>query len=423
MTPEAPQNPPGWSRDALLSLLPEALRIIFAESLRAALRVVVVVGAIVGVGYALGRLRSVLAVLLVAAVFAYIMRPLAVWMARRPGIRSFHDAVGNVLIAPWRMVRKQAGAVHLSTYAHRVLTTFYVLVLLLVGCFYAGRWSINPFVQELRAAAQNWGTGNDGDLRLKTTRTAREISHWYETHVSQEIRNRIEAQLKQQQARQTIPERVANWAAGLASQIGPISHYVVEIVLFPVLAFYFALDSRRIKHDFVGLLPKKRRRAVMRIIQDFNGIMYSFVVGQAILCVIAGVVVGTGLAVLHVKYPLTLGLLAGITRAIPIIGPIVGGIPIIGLVLATKGFGVALLVLGFFTFLHFAESKFLMPYLIGDRMNLHPVVIIIVLLIGEEFGGLLGMFFAAPIAALVRVLLRRYWLRMPLEFGRTQTRH
>ena len=65
--------------------------------------------------------------------------------------------------------------------------------------------------------------------------------------------------------------------------------------------------------------------------------------------------------------------------------------------------------------MHFAESKFIMPYLLGDRLELHPVVIIIVLLVGGEFGGLLlggsigallGMFFAAPIAALLRVIIR-----------------
>jgi predicted PurR-regulated permease PerM len=43
-------------------------------------------------------------------------------------------------------------------------------------------------------------------------------------------------------------------------------------------------------------------------------------------------------------------------------------------------------------------------------VNLHPVLIILVLLIGEEFGGLLGMFFAAPVAALVRVIVQRYWV-------------
>jgi len=116
-----------------------------------------------------------------------------------------------------------------------------------------------------------------------------------------------------------------------------------------------------------------------------------------------------------------MGVLAGLTRAIPIIGPIIGGIPIILLTLATRGMGPALGVLGFFTFLHFAESKFLMPLVIGDRLELHPVVIIVVLLVGGELGGLLiggsigsllGMFFAAPVGAILRVMIRRYWLNL-----------
>ncbi len=112
---------------------------------------------------------------------------------------------------------------------------------------------------------------------------------------------------------------------------------------------------------------------------------------------LAGVIVGVGLGLLNVKYPVIMGVLAGITRAIPIIGPILGGIPIILLTLVTKGFGTALAVLAFFTLLHFVESKFIMPLLIG---------------------ALLGMFFAAPIASLVRVMVRRYWLhvRPPSRF-------
>jgi predicted PurR-regulated permease PerM len=122
------------------------------------------------------------------------------------------------------------------------------------------------------------------------------------------------------------------------------------------------------------------------------------------------VVVGLWLVAWRVPFALTLGLLAGLTRAIPIIGPIIGGIPIIILTLVTAGPTAAVAVLAFFTFLHFAESKFVMPLVIGERMNLHPVIIIVVLLIGQEFAGLLGMFFAPPLAALARVMIRRYWL-------------
>ena len=105
--------------------------------------------------------------------------------------------------------------------------------------------------------------------------------------------------------------------------------------------------------------------------------------------------------------------------------PIIGGIPIIVLTYFDDpvfGLKNAILVLTFFTILHFAESKFIMPMLIGERMELHPVVIIVVLLVGQELGGLilggtmgslLGMFFAPPISAILRVMLRRYYLRLP----------
>jgi predicted PurR-regulated permease PerM len=68
-------------------------------------------------------------------------------------------------------------------------------------------------------------------------------------------------------------------------------------------------------------------------------------------------------------------------------------------------------LLVFFALLQFVESKFIMPKLIGDRMDLHPAIVIITLLVGAEFFGLLGMFLAAPAAAIIRVLVRYYLIK------------
>jgi len=137
------------------------------------------------------------------------------------------------------------------------------------------------------------------------------------------------------------------------------------------------------------------------------------------------VIVGAGLAVIGVQYAFVLAVLAGITRAIPIVGPIIGGIPIILITYVDDpvyGMVKALWVLAFFTFMHFAESKVIMPWIIGERMELHPIVIITVLLVGGEvgtillgstIGTLLGMFFAPPVTAILRVMIRRYILKLP----------
>lgn len=336
-----------------------------------------------------GRLKIVIGSLIIAGTLAYVVRPMAVWMARK------------CVLVPRRCNMR----------TRRMLTTLYVLVLIFVGGFYATRYALGPFVSEVRVIVDNWGTNNSDDLRRSLDQSVNEFHTWYRDHISLAWQARIDAQLSQGFGTDMVRQRMSEWLTTAAKQSGAILNYIVEIVLLPVMAYYMALDSKMIKHEFAAMIPKRRRRDVLRLIHQFNNIMVSYVIGQAILCLIAGVFIGCVLALMGVKYPTMLGMLSGFTRAIPIVGPIIGGIPIVILVLATKGVGLAAGVLALFTFMHFAESKFLMPILIGDRMKLHPAVVIVVLLIGQEFGGLLGMFFAPPVAALLRVICRRYWLR------------
>jgi predicted PurR-regulated permease PerM len=109
-------------------------------------------------------------------------------------------------------------------------------------------------------------------------------------------------------------------------------------------------------------------------------------------------------------YVAVLSILSGVTRAVPIVGPIVAGIVIV-LLATIQSPILGLYMLIFFAGLHFVESKFIMPKLIGHRMELHPALVIIVLLIGAEFFGLLGMFLAAPVAAIIRTLIRYYIIK------------
>lgn len=199
---------------------------------------------------------------------------------------------------------------------------------------------------------------------------------------------------------------------------------IVDFILIPVLAFYFVLDGHSLRNEFLALLPPPRVRETLALLGESSGIMRTYIIAQLWLCVIAGVVVYAGLSLIHMPYALVLGLLAGVTRAIPIIGPIIGGIPIVLLAVvlpASHGGGLelAVKVLVFFSLLHLIESKLLMPKFIGHRIHLHAAVVIIVLLIGAEFFGLLGMFLAAPLAAIARVLIAHYVLR-PRRLARLQ---
>jgi predicted PurR-regulated permease PerM len=232
-----------------------------------------------------------------------------------------------------------------------------------------------------------------------------ELSTWYETNVPEDLRKFLG-----DQKFKDLGSDVSGFAGRLIKSTTSWFKSIVELILIPVLAFYFVLDSRSLKREFIALMPQSRMRDAMRISREVSLILQNYVIGQIILCVIAAVVTGVTLSLLGVKYALVLAIFAGITRAIPIVGPVVSGIPICILgALQSMTIGVTLLVI--VVIMHFVESKFIMPILIGERMKLHPAVILIVLLIGAELFGVLGMFLAAPVAAIIRELIYFYVIR------------
>ncbi len=375
--------------------------------------------------FACYRLRNVITTLFVAAIIAYTLEWPVDKLCQWPFFIRVHAAFQYfVQRLTHRGEEMPPDKVRIHRHSLRVYATLYILLATVLLLWYGTRVVLKPFVSELTAATRKDPITGKSPLQTSWEKGLDR----YDKSVPDPLRS---DQLLSRIRSSNVSEVAQRYVAELAPHVVESLKNVVEIVILPVLAFYFLIDGRKLKHEFVALLPRKRLHECVRMMNEFNRIMRAFIVGQVILCLLAGVIVGFGLMLLGVSFPWTLGVLAGITRAIPIIGPIIGGIPIILLTWATKGPAVALAVLGFFTFMHFAESKFIMPMLIGDRMELHPVIILVVLLVGGEvgslliggsLGGLLGMFFAAPAASLVRVMIRRYWLHLR-SHPRPETHH
>jgi predicted PurR-regulated permease PerM len=375
-------------------------------------RVVVIAGVI----YAGYRLRTVIITICVSAIIAYVLDPAVEWTCHRAGFARFHSNVSTLYIRIKARLLPHAKPVNANCKHHtiRLCAATYVFILALLLLWQGGRLVVTPFASEIRRV-----TSKQGQEELKHKKD--EFIRWYDATVPEWMQSdKLQDKVKQANLSEPIQKAISEVGRTLVEA----AKSIVEIVLIPVLAFYVLIDGRKLKHEFVGLLPRSGRRETVRTLNEFNRIMRAYISGQFILCLLAGVIVGIWLVLLHTKYPFTLAVFAGLTRAIPVVGPIFGGIPIVLLVLADpdQGPGVALAFVAFFSILHFVETKFIMPLLIGDRIELHPVIVIVVLLVGGEagalllgnqLGALLGMFFAAPLAALVRVLVRRYWLHLP----------
>ena len=198
---------------------------------------------------------------------------------------------------------------------------------------------------------------------------------------------------------------IGQWLSAQRTHLG----FIVEVLLIPVLAFYFLAEGREIRHEARLFVPPSWRAPLSRMATHLDFVLDGYVRGQAWMCVIAWALTTITLAILGVPHAVTLGLIAGITRAIPVIGPILGAIPlIIVCFISTKSVQTTGILTFAFLMMHFLESKILLPKIVGHHVDLHPVSVIISLLIGLEFFGFIGVFLAVPIAAVIKILLVEY---------------
>jgi predicted PurR-regulated permease PerM len=321
--------------------------------------------------YLLYRVRSILVTIMLSAILAYALLPVV-------------DALCAYRVTG--MSRKM----------QRFLATLFVFVALIAVLVFSVTSSITPFKNELGSISPKI------DSAIAYIRT--EAVRWQKS-----LPPDLQDFLLSQHFGNTL-DKLSNWGASIAKSTYDFLSHLMEMILIPVLAFYFVLDSGTLKREFVALFPRRRTREVMKLIDEINLIMRSYVVGQIILCLIAGIFVAIMLYATDMHYELILGMFSGISRAIPVIGPIISGIVIV-LVGLSRSPMLGLYFLIIFTALQFVESKIIMPKLIGDRISLHPVLVILALLIGAEFFGLFGMLIAAPAAAIIRILLRYYIVR------------
>ena len=224
----------------------------------------------------------------------------------------------------------------------------------------------------------------------------------------------------------TFAPKMSHWAKEVFSH----ASFVVELLLLPVLVFYFLCDGPAIRREAGLLVPRPWKARAGRIADDLDRVFGGYIRGQVWMCVIAWLIVTIMLLALRVPHAATLGLIAGITRAVPVIGPLLGAIPLVLVCLLTTSLTVTVALLVGFLAMHFLESKVLLPKIIGHEVDLHPVSVIFVLLLGLEFFGFLGVFLAVPIAALLKISLAEWQENQRLnqqmstvEFDRTASRH
>ena len=182
---------------------------------------------------------------------------------------------------------------------------------------------------------------------------------------------------------------------------------LANIALVPVLTFYFLRDWDVIIEKVAGLLPRPSLPTVSRLASEVNLVLGHFLRGQVSVMVVLGVIYAVGLWAVGLELGLLIGFVAGLVSFVPYLGAFVGLSAAVIATLVQHGDLLHLaLVLGVFSVGQSLESFILTPWLVGDRIGLHPLAVIFAIMAGGQLFGFLGVLLALPMAAIVMVLLR-----------------
>lgn len=209
--------------------------------------------------------------------------------------------------------------------------------------------------------------------------------------------------------------------AGNASFIdilGNILGGVVFLVVTVVLSFYLTVTRDGVGKFLRAILPRELEDKVLAMFYRSKRKISRWLNGQLVLCFLMAVGVFLGVLFLGIKYALMLAVFAGVFEIIPMVGPIFAGALAVAVAL-DQSTGLALSALIFFVILHQLEAHVLVPLVMRRSVDVHPVLVITAILIGDQVAGIPGMFLAVPVAVVFQEVVDEWVAKKDRERSET----
>ena len=195
---------------------------------------------------------------------------------------------------------------------------------------------------------------------------------------------------------------------------------VFNVIFIFIISVYIAIDLPNFG-DYVKSVAQQPgyREDAEQLLPELSRIWRAYLRGQIILGLVIFVVVWLGLTILGVENSLALGLLAGLLEFVPTVGPIVS--TIVAVLVAVfqpsnywglEAWQYALVVLGLMIIIQQVENNFLVPRIVGGALDLHPILVIVGVFMGASLAGVLGAILAAPIVASLKLLTQYAWRKL-----------
>lgn len=230
-----------------------------------------------------------------------------------------------------------------------------------------------------------------------------------------------EARLDVDSLRQLIAQHWQRAGDLLGQSLGPLTRsggamlaLAANLFLVPVVTFYLLRDWDLLVAEIRRLLPRRAEPKISELASEMDDVLGAFITGQMLVMLSLGTLYSVGLWLVGLDLALLIGMGAGAVSFIPYLGAIVGILSAgIAMLIQTQELLPLLGVAAVFGVGQVLESVWLTPWLVGDKVGLHPVAVIFAVMAGGQLFGFLGVMLGLPVAAALAVVLRHlrdHWL-------------
>ncbi|MBC2070939.1 AI-2E family transporter [Listeria seeligeri] len=195
----------------------------------------------------------------------------------------------------------------------------------------------------------------------------------------------------------------------VGSIVGTVTEVVLAIVTTPLVLFYLLKDGKKLPDFLLKMLPVNGRAHTRQVLGEANHQISSYIRGQIIVSLCIGILLFIGYLIIGLPYALTLAIIAACTSIVPYLGPAIAITPAIIIAIVTSPWLLVKLVI-VWCVVQLLEGKFISPQVMGKTLKVHPITILFVILIAGNLFGVLGVIFAVPGYAVLKVIVTHVFI-------------
>jgi len=187
--------------------------------------------------------------------------------------------------------------------------------------------------------------------------------------------------------------------------ITSIVNIAALLVVVPFILFYLLKDDRIFYENLIRIVPENHKKNIREVLRDIDSTLSNYLIGQSIVALTIGTLLYIAYLILGLDYALILALFGMITAYIPILGAFIGALPAVFIGLTVSPI-MAIKVVIVIIIAQQLEGNLISPQLMGKRMNIHPLVFIILLLAAASVAGFIGMLIVVPVYSVLKVIVK-----------------